>query len=303
MSLRPTTPVPLKVAIVSRTIFYLPFWVAQRNGYFRDEGIALTADILNNAEDINAALAAGTVQIAISSAETAIERSFAGGTFRILASVAQKPPHFVIALPKYRTAADLRGARFGVLSLHEGTTFLVQDMMTALGFAPADYAIEAVGGAPTRWRLLQEGRIDVGLQPFPQSYEAEAKNFSNLGPIAKYVPDYEFTVVFADAAWAAANRDTLTRFLRAMRRGESHIRQHAADVVDTAMAELNTTRPFAERAVADAEQLGIMPMGLKVSEPGLRRVYETLQKHRLIPADAPFEMSKFVDLGYLAALS
>ena len=87
MSLRPTTPVPLKVAIVSRTIFYLPFWVAQRNGYFRDEGIALTADILNNAEDINAALAAGTVQIAISSAETAIERSFAGGTFRITTNI------------------------------------------------------------------------------------------------------------------------------------------------------------------------------------------------------------------------
>jgi ABC-type nitrate/sulfonate/bicarbonate transport system substrate-binding protein len=293
------SPIPLKVAIVSRTIFYLPFWVAQRNGYFRDEGIDLSADILNNAEDINAALKSGAVQVAISSAEAMIERAFAGGTFRIVASVAQKPPHFVIALPKFKTAADLRGARFGVLSLHEGTTFLVQDMMTALGIATRDYTIDAVGGAPTRWKLLQEGKIDAGLQPFPQSYEAEAKGFSNLGPIADYVPAYEFTVAFVENAWAAANGDTLVRFLRALRRGEQHVRGRAADVIDTAMAELDTSRPFAERAVADAERLGIMPNGLAVSEPGLRRVYETLQKHQLVPADIPFAMSKFVAPRYL----
>jgi ABC-type nitrate/sulfonate/bicarbonate transport system substrate-binding protein len=290
---------PVKVAIVSRTIFYLPFWVAERNGYFRDEGIELTADILNNAEDINAALKAGAVQVAISSAEAMIERAFAGGTFRIVASVAQKPPHFVIARPKFKTAADLRGARFGVLSLHEGTTFLVQDMMTALGIATTDYTIEAVGGAPTRWKLLQEGRIDAGLQPFPQSYEAEAKGFSNLGPIADYVPAYEFTVAFVEHAWAAANSDTLVRLLRALRRGEQHVRSRAPDVIDTAMAELDTSRPFAKRAVADAERLGIMPNGLAVSEPGLRRVYDTLQKHRLVPADIPFAMSKFVEPRYL----
>lgn len=295
------TPVLLKVAIVSRTIFYLPFWVAQRNGYFRDEKLDIVADIVNNAENINAALRAGAVHIAISSAETAIQEALSGGGVRIVASVAQKPPHFIIALPKFKTAADLAGARFGVLSLHEGTTFLVQDMMAALGIPADGYTIAAVGGAPTRWRLLQEGKIDAGLQPFPQSYEAEAKGFSNLGPIARYVPDYEFTVVFVDGAWASANRDTLIRFLRALRRGERRVRSGAADVIDTAAAELNTSRPLAERAVAEAARLGIMPAGLDVSQAGLRRVFDTLQKHQLIPAGETFAMSRFVDTGYLDA--
>lgn len=294
--------VSLKVAIVSRTIFYLPLWVAQRNGYFRAEGLDLTADILDNAEGINAALRAGAAQVAISSAETAIQEALSGGAFRIVASVAQKPPHFIIALPKFKAAADLAGARFGVLSLHEGTTFLVQDMMAALGIPANSYTIEAVGGAPTRWRLLQEGTIDAGLQPFPQSYEAEAKGFSNLGPIARYVPDYEFTVVFVDQAWAEANRDTLVRFLRALRRGEQRVRSGAADVIDAAMTELKTSRPFAERAVADAARLGIMPAGLEVSPSGLRRVFDTLQKHQLIPAGESFAMSRLVDPGYLDAV-
>lgn len=290
----------LKVAIVSRTIFFMPLWVALAKGYFADEGLNVTADIVNNAETINAQLRAGAVQVAISSAEAVIEHAFKGGTFRIVASVAQKPPHFVIALPKIKTTADLRGASFGVLSLHEGTTFLVHDMMASLGFSPGDYKIDNVGGAPTRWKLLQEGKIDVGLQPFPQSYEAEAKGFTNLGAIGDYVPNYEFTTVFVDDAWAEANRDALVRFLRAMRRGEAHMRAHPDDVVDIAMAELQTSRPNAERALADERRLAIMPQGLSVSEAGLGRVYETLRKHGLIP-DQPFDMSKFVDRSYLEA--
>jgi len=46
------------------------------------------------------------------------------------------------------------------------------------------------------------GKIDAGLQPFPLSYESEDAGFSNLGRIATYVPDYEFTAVFLDPAWA-----------------------------------------------------------------------------------------------------
>lgn len=297
----PDSPTPLNVAIVSRTIFFMPFWVARDRGGFRDAGLAVTAEVMNNAEDINGALESGKVQIAISSTEGVIERTLKGGTFRILASVAQKPPHFIIALPKFKTAADLRGARFGVLSLHEGTTFLVQDMMATLGFTPSDYRIDAVGGAPTRWKLLQEGKIDVGLQPFPFSYEADGRGFSNLGPIAHYIPDYEFTVVIADAAWAETHRAVLTSFLRAMRQGEQHIRANPADVADIAMRELGTSRAFAERALADEARLAIMPPGLAVSEAGLRRVYQMLQQHRLIAADRPFAMSDFVDRSYLDA--
>lgn len=297
----PASPIPLNVAIVSRTIFFMPLWVALDRGGFRDAGLAVTAKVMNNAEDINAALESGQVQIAISSTEGVIERTLKGGSFRILASVAQKPPHFIIAAPRFKTAADLGGARFGVLSLREGTTFLVQDMMATLGFAPGDYSINAVGGAPTRWKLLQEGKIDVGLQPFPLSYEADARGFSNLGPIARYIPDYEFTVVIAEAAWAEAHRAALTSFLQAMRRAEQHIRAHRADVVDIAMRELATNRAFAERALADEARLAIMPPGLAVSEAGLRRVYQMLQQHHLIAADRPFAMSDYVERSYLDA--
>jgi hypothetical protein len=44
-----------------------------------------------------------------------------------------------------------------------------------------------------------------------------------------------------------------------------------------------------------------MPEGLVASEPGMRRVFTTLQGAGLVPKDAAFDMRQFVDPSYLAA--
>lgn len=229
LSAAPAFAAHIKVAIVSRTVFFMPLWVADQKGFLKQEGIDVTIEVVNNAEKINEQVQAGIAQVAISSSEALLIDAQKGGSFRMVASVAQKPPHFIVAKPSIKTLADLRGARFGVLSLHEGTTFLVDDLAKAAGLNKGDYTIDAVGGAPTRWKLLQEGKIDAGLQPFPLSYQSDAAGFTNLGPIAAYVPDYEFTVVFADAKWATANRTTLSGFLRAMVKAQSYMRSHPAE--------------------------------------------------------------------------
>ena len=185
---------------------------------------------------------------------------------------------------------DLRGARFGVLSLHEGTTYFVQDLEKAIGFKRGDIVIDAVGGAPTRWKLLREGKIDAGLQPFPLSYESEAAGFSNLGPISKYVPDYEFTAVFLDPAWGDANRPAVTGFLRALRRGQAAMAADPDKAAAVLVKELGTTPDYARRAIGDALKFKLMPDGLAASEAGMRRVFTTLQRAGLVPNDQPFDM-------------
>ncbi|MBX9828333.1 MAG: ABC transporter substrate-binding protein [Xanthobacteraceae bacterium] len=291
----------LKVALVSRTVFYAPVWVAERKGYFKDEGVEPRLEIFDNAEKINAVMRSGEAQIAIASVEALVADAFKGGQFRIVASVAQKPPHFIIARPHIKTVNDLKGARFGVLSLHEGTTYFVQDIEKALGWTRGDIVIDAVGGAPTRWKLLREGKIDAGLQPFPLSYESEDAGFSNLGRIATYVPDYEFTAAFLDPAWAASHRQAVTGFLRALVRGQAAMAAEPDFAADVLVKELGTTLPYARRAIADALNFKLMPAGLAASETGMRRVFTTLQGAGLVPSDAAFDMTRFVDPSYLAA--
>ncbi|HJY76944.1 MAG TPA: ABC transporter substrate-binding protein [Burkholderiales bacterium] len=289
----------LRVAIVSRTVFYVPLWLAQDKGYLKDEGIGATVEIFDNAEKIMEDLRSGRSQIAITTPESVVVDAYRGGSLRIIAANAERLPHFIIAKPQIKSLEQLRGARFGVLSLNEGTTYLVHRLAGAIGLKPGEYEVMAVGGAPTRWRLLQEGKIDAGLQPFPLSYEAEAAGFTNFGPISKYVSDYLFTAVGVDTKWAEQNRPLVQGFLRALRRGQDEMGARPGDATAVAARELRTAPALAERALADTARLKILSPDLSVSDAALRSTFETVLGVGLLPAGSVYERARMVDSSYL----
>ncbi len=286
------------VANVSRTLFSLPLWVAQRQGFMKDEGLDTTSHILDNAEKINAALRSGQMQIAMGTPEAVVIDAYRGGTLRIIAGNTGRLPHFIITKPEIKTLAQLRGANIGILSEKEGSTYVVQDIAKAIGLTPADYKMTAVGGAPTRWRLLKEGKIDAGLQPFPLSYEAEAAGFNNLGSVIPFVPDWQFTTINADQKWAEKNRDVVVRFLRAVQRGRDFMNTNRAEVAQIAAVELHTTVELANRALGDMEKLAILDPQLGINERGMAKVFDTLQKSGDIAADRKFDLKVVTDLSY-----
>ena len=286
------------VANVSRTLFSLPLWVAQRQGFMKDEGLDTTSHILDNAEKINAALRSGQMQIAMGTPEAVVIDAYRGGTLRIIAGNTGRLPHFIITKPEIKTLAQLRGANIGILSEKEGSTYVVQDIAKAIGLTPADYKMTAVGGAPTRWRLLKEGKIDAGLQPFPLSYEAEAAGFNNLGSVIPFVPDWQFTTINADRKWAEQNRDVVVRFLRAVQRGRDFMNTNRAEVAQIAAVELRTTVELANRALGDMEKLAILDPQLGINERGMAKVFDTLQKSGEIAADRKFDLKTVTDLSY-----
>jgi ABC-type nitrate/sulfonate/bicarbonate transport system substrate-binding protein len=289
----------VRVAIVSRTVFYVPLWLAQDKGYLNEEGLRATIEIFDNAEKINAHLRSGRSQIAISTPESVVIDAYRGGPLRIIAANAERLPHFIIAKPQIKTLQQLRGARFGVLSLNEGTTYLVHRLAGAIGLKPGDYEVIAVGGAPTRWKLLQEGKIDAGLQPFPLSYEAEAAGFTNFGPISQYVSDYLFTSVNVDSKWAQENRPVVQAFLRALKRGQAEMAAQPGEAALIAARELKTAPALAERALADTARLKILSPDLSVSDAALGSTFETVLSVGLLPPGSVYERTRMVDASYL----
>ena len=292
--------ITLRVPVVSRTVFYLPAWTAEKQGFFKDEGLDVKIEVYDGSEKIFHDLRAGTHQIAIASIESVIAEAYKGGTLRIVAGIAKRPPHFIIAQPEIKTLADLKGKTIGVVSMHEGTTFFVADIAKAGGFALGDVKVEAVGGSPTRARLLKERKIDMGLQPYPLSYEAEAQGFTNLGAMAKLVPDYQFVSVMVDENWASKNRRVLAGFLKALRRGTEYMFAHPDESAELGAKELRTSPAFARRALEDTLSMDIMARDLSLADASLRRVFSIMQQAGVLGRDLPFEPAKFVDESYLA---
>ena len=290
----------LRVPVVSRAIFYLPAWTAEKQGFFKQEGLDVKIEVYDASEKIFHDLRAGTHQIGVASIESVIAESYQGGKLKIVAGLAKRPPHFIIAQPEIKTLADLKGKTIGVVSMHEGTTFFVADIARAGGFKLEDVKVEAVGGSPTRARLLKERKIDMGLQPYPLSYEAEAAGFSNLGAMAKLVPDYQFVSVMVDEGWARANRAVLAGFLKALRRGTEYMFAHPDESAELGAKELRTSPAFARRALDDTLSMDIISRDLSLTDASLRRVFSIMQQAGALSRETPFEPARFVDESYLA---
>ena len=247
---------------------YAPVWIAERNGYFRDEGIDAHFEIFDNAEKINEAMHAGAAQIAIASVEALVADAFKGGKFRIVASVAQKPPHFIIAQPEIKTCAGAaRQALRRAVAARGHHVFRAGPRKGASASSAATSSSTRSAARRRAGSSCARGKIDAGLQPFPLSYEFEAAGFSNLGPISTYVPDYEFTAVFLDPAWGEANRPAVTGFLRALRRGQAAMAADPDGAAAILVKELGTTPDYARRAIGDALKFKLMPDGLAASRP------------------------------------
>ena len=280
--------------IYSRTIFFLPLWIADKEGFLKDEGLTVAFHDGATQDQVAAQLKSGALGVNILGPETAFADP--SGSLRVVAGNAGKLPHFLITVPRIKTLAQLRGANFGVISADEGTTHVIPQIAKAAGLTASDYTMTAVGSAPTRWKLLKAGTIDAGLQPFPLSYEAEDAGFTNLGWTGNWEPEWQFTAVVVNDAWAKAHRATVAGLLRAMRRGTEFMASHPEESAQIAVTELGTTPAYARRAIADALRLRILDPTLAVNDAGMRRVFEVSPK---APGVSTYDAARYVDSSYL----
>lgn len=293
-----TLPV-LRVAIISRTVFYAPLWAAQAQHLFRDQGLSVVILVYDNAERITQDLREGKIDIAIATPESIMVDAYHQGPLRMVAGNAEKLPHHIIARPHIKSPKDLKGARFGVLSLNEGTAYLVKRYAASVGLKPDEYSMVAVGGAPTRWKRLQEASIDVGFQPFPLSYVAEEAGYTNLGAIASLVPDWLFTSINVHQQWAQQNGDVLRQFLKVLRSAQNQLAAQQQALTPVLAQELQTTAAFAGRSLAQALRLNMFAPQLRVHEPAAQAVFDALLDTDQIPRGTVFRRETFFDASYL----
>jgi ABC-type nitrate/sulfonate/bicarbonate transport system substrate-binding protein len=69
----------LNVAVVSRTVFYLPTWIAQQKGFFKAAGLNVNVKVYDSSDPIFQDIRAGLQQIAIASTESVIADAYHGG--------------------------------------------------------------------------------------------------------------------------------------------------------------------------------------------------------------------------------
>jgi ABC-type nitrate/sulfonate/bicarbonate transport system substrate-binding protein len=293
------TSVPLKVAIVSKTFFYVPLWAAAARGAFERAGIDLNVELLGNASQAPGLLS-GELHVAIATPEAALQNAAEGGPLRVVAGNTGRLSHSLISRRPFPTVSSLRGARVGILNKVEGSFFQLKAMMAHHGLHhPADYEVVETGGVPPRHAALLDGRIDAGLQSIPWNYLAEEAGLNNLGDVVGYVPDWQFVSVNVNREWAAANGGLLTLFLRVLLDSTEWVHTHRSEAVDIAVRELPARQEHAERAWDYYINNNALTRDMSLNHQGLEEVLKVQREAGLLGAGAPRSLESYVETSWL----
>ncbi len=213
-----------------RSIFALPLLVAEREGYFVREGLDFSMlPVPGGGERLIAALHDGTADISHVATPFLIQAALAGSDAVAIAAEFNSPVYSLVAKPENRTYADLKGKLIGIAAENGSITIAIRKLLALNGLRKEDFRTRFVDGTPDRLSCLTAGDCDAVPLGQPQDFVAMRRGYRLLGLSTDAVPEYLYTVTAARRSWAAANKDTVVRYVRALSSAfKIHSRPHQA---------------------------------------------------------------------------
>jgi ABC-type nitrate/sulfonate/bicarbonate transport system substrate-binding protein len=258
---------PVRVAYPSVDVQYLPAYIAQAKGLFKDEGLDVELIVMRGARSGVQAVLSGDVQffLAIGAALSAI---WNGGDLKILAQMTNMLPFSLIVRPEIQKVSDLRGKKIGA-SVGSTTAALVHELLKQNGMDPVK-AVEYVNipGAAPRIAALVKGLIAATPLAPPGELRAIQAGFKRLVFFGDVLPEMAFTGLIATGKSIREDPKTMDRMTRAIVRGTLSARDDPAAAIGAMQSYMKMT---AEEA-RDTYQLVRKSMSPALTEAGIHRM-------------------------------
>ncbi len=207
-------------------LFYLPLSLAERLGYFRDEGLDVQIlDFPGGAKSLQAMIGGSADVVSGGFDHVVILRAKGQALKSFVLQVAT--PSLALGVStkravRYRTPADLKGMKIGVTAPGSSTHIFVNYLLASANLTSDDVAIIGVGTGPTAVAAMRAGHIDAIANVEPaitmleragsikvvhetMSVQGSRKVFGESLPVGSLYTRERFLVDRPDAAQALAN--------------------------------------------------------------------------------------------------
>jgi NitT/TauT family transport system substrate-binding protein len=232
-------PVPVRVAI-SNTSSDVGIFIADKKGYFRDEGIAVTTIPFDSAAKMVAPLGSGELDVGSGSAAAGLYSAVARGIkIEIVADTSSAPPHYghnillvrtdLMASGRYKTLADLKGMKIALTAPGASSNATLNVALVKAGIKFSD--IEPVYlGYPQHYVALVNKAVDAGLTAEPAATQAiNARAAVRIMSDDEIDPYHQAAVVLYSGAFAQQKPDAARRFMKAYLRAVRYYNGALAD--------------------------------------------------------------------------
>lgn len=297
---RPITAQSLKVGMTSKTLFYLPFYVGQKKGFYSGENLKVELILIGRSDVQLQALIAGEIDFGSLNADGVILVNEKGGNLKVIAGVDNAAPYVLVGGKAYKKIEDLRGARLGVSGLRGGATSILVDYLKSKGLHyPRDYTFTVIsGGTAARLTALESGAIAAGVLGIPYSDIAIDQGFSRLGDTMEVISAYQFNGIIVNPPWAEKNRPAVVKFLKAHIRALRWIHEQPQQAAELFTAEMGVKPPYARRGIDYFTKNKVFPIDGSVTLEGLRVNIEVQFRDGVLKEPLP-PPEKYVDQSYV----
>lgn len=228
-------------------MIYLPATLAQRLGYFRDEGLDVELVSQPAGVDAESELLTGFAQGVVGFYDHTIDLQAKGKEVRAIVVFSQVPGEAEVVSTRLpatvQSMRDLRGRTLGVTGLGASTSFLTRYLMTQQGLSAGDYTMLPVGAERSFVTALRGGRIDAGMTTDPTVsrlvHSGEARVLLDLRTLentrAALGGSYPAACLYLQTEWLEAHPDVAARLARAFVHTLRYMRTHGAEDIAARM--------------------------------------------------------------------
>ncbi len=281
----------ITIAVGGKNLFYyLPLSVAERKGYFKEEGLEVEIpDFAGGAKALQA-LVGGSADMVSGAYEHTI--NMAAKKQPIKAVVLQaKYSSIVLLLPKdkaarYKGPADLKGLKVGVTAPGSSTNMFVNNILAKGGLKPTDIAVVGVGAGSGAVAAMEKGEIDAmsNLDPVITQLEATGKyvavadSRTEKGMNEIYGGDYHASVIYITEEFIKKNPNTVQAVVNAMVRANRWIAKATPqEIVDLMPDAYKAGNPSLYKAGLLKNMIGYSEDG-QMSMKAAQNVYKVLKQ-------------------------
>lgn len=293
-------------------LYYLPLTLAERLGYFKDEGLNVTITDFGGGAKALQSLIGGSADVVTGAYEHTIFMQAKGQEITAVLELGRFPG-IVLAVRKDRAAAvtsfkDLKGMKIGVTAPGSSTNFFVDALIARDGLKPEDVAIIGVGAGLSAVAAAKKGDIDAicNLDPVITKLEQDgditvlADLRTEEGNMKLFGGDTPAAVVYLKRDFIAKNPATTQHLVNAFYRALTWLAAASPEDVAKIVPE---DYYLGDRALYVAAVKASAPMYSRtgvIPRDGMVRARDMLQRFDAELRDAKLDLDKTFDDRFVA---
>jgi NitT/TauT family transport system substrate-binding protein len=220
------------VGLSSVNVAFLPVYVTEAKGFFKDEGLDVLLVLFNAGATNLQALIGGDVQIMGSAFVETVGGRAAGIDVKNFWGVCNLMPFQLYSQPDFKSMKQAKGKRFAISRFGSLTDFLTRATLRHFGVDEKEVTILQIGSTPARFAALSAKGVDASVVWFPVTEIAKSQGFNKLLDLEDIFPDWPYETFAARESYLSKEKDQVAKFLRAYQKGVRYTRDNKNDAVN-----------------------------------------------------------------------